>query len=648
MGQFGALSIVLLLCMLSMAFPSQSILPLHPGTPASVQSESVGTTLYLSGRGQPSNVTLHVPLPSKALLESANLNISTPSQVGTGAGNVTLGMNGSGLLWGWNGIYGRAVLPKLEAVNGTAQSDLTVPAGTLTSGSALVRSSNGALGGNYVLNLTVGQSNAVSLSGSAGYLQPRALSWISDSNSISCVSVEPQFNGSQIVAVGDSAGYLQLYLVGASGTGYQVFTAPVSPPSAIQSLSFVDVANNGVNSVLTGAGNSVQLVTPGSGGTWKVLDLVLFHGVINGVVMGRYPNGNPVILALNGTDQIAVSNYSGQGPAGGWSNPMSIAMAFQGSATEIRSAELANGSTIVGLDLGNTVSEYRLTSAGLQHLVNVSLPAGVIANDIQFALNGSSLLMAASNGMLYQASAPIWQAGPLMSSPANSPLIGTSTLSSADSVIAVDSNGDLYLITSVNAGGRSTRLLGTVPLPYGGETLGFGSLLGLQENDAFVAGSEGVWVAQDETTFNATEASSWINDIENYITHSSPSSDSFGNSLYPVPVKLYVTNGGANVANGFVDYNYSRSIGVTKQVSQLFRTAKGELNVSFQANAQTAGYLHLWFILDVGIPSPPTFLNSFQSWFAQWGFYLVIALAGVGGTLLVLGSLRFWKSHTGR
>lgn len=599
------------------------------------------------------NATTTVPVPlvvgSGEQISQATVLISTPAVGGTGATFASMGVSGTPRLWTWPSALGVSTIPTLSVHNGTLGGTIMVPPSTVYSGSALLESLSGELRGDYTLSLSLGSQSLVNRSGLIGFSSPTVLPWLENTDPITSVVLGPSTNGSQLLAVGDEQGYLQVYSMEPDGAGLPVFSNPVAPPEPLQSIAFVDVKNNGVYSILTSDGKTIQLIAPGAAGPWNVLNLLSQSTALAGTTLIHEENGRAAIVGAGLTQTLVISNDTGTGPAGGWENPLVPLATLPGTPSGIRSATLSNGSSELGVSVGGAVEIYSFQSTGMAFLHSVTLPLGVAVNDFEFGQGGIGVLIAGSDGKLYVASAPAWQSVDSSSISSDSPLLGVARATSDNNSLAIDATGSFRLIRNVfDSQPPPSQLLGMISQPSGGETLGFGSFYGTGEEDAYVAGGANLWVVENESVFNSTTLPLWGHDFQNAINSSTSETDSYGNLVKAIPYSLSVGGGGAQLVGATAYYNYTFSVDATHPVESFHSNFPRSKILNLTLAAKSPGYLHFEVIITTSTIPPPTLWSNLATWMAHSLQYILVATLLMGVAVFTLGSLKYHQSKSSR
>lgn len=604
-------------------------------------------TLFLNGNDVVTAMNYSYQIPSNTVSGRVTylVSVQTPEADLTGPGNISLSLLGAVDQWRWPYTLGVATLPLLDVAGGTNSESIALPPALITGGRAVLASDRGNLTGNYSLSLYAGGSLLVERSGVTGYGKMTPVAWAGVSGSVSSASGYSNPDGTSTLMLGDTNGSFSIVQVTPGGTGVTTLAKTLSAPDPIVSITTPDMMKNGTHDVLLVGGEEVALLVPESSGGWGTVIVYYPDTILTGAVSAEAGYREPWIIASDGKGELLYSRWLGQTLTSGWTNPLQILASLSGPVTVLRSTQLANGTSLIGAAVGQTVHLFTLSNDSFDALANVTLPSGVSVNDLALRTGDGSMLIAASDGHLYSAVPPSWTASAVPAIVPVSPLLGVAMDTSGSLATVNSANNTVQLLENPLSGSPEERFLGSVTGLAGGAASGFLPLFSESEIDPYVGGGTSLWASVNESTFNSTFVGSWVPSITSYLSQSTPRADAYGNPMVSVPVSLSVTGGGAHFSGAYVDYNYTRSISLTgPEISRVPKEVT--VNTSLDVKSLTPGFLHLAIVAELPAVSPPPPISIWQgtvSWFDHYGIYLAIPLVLAGILFLSLGSARYWR-----
>lgn len=520
--------------------------------------------------------------PSKVLL-----TLETPSRGQPFPENlsVTLGSNANPS-WVWPASLGSWGLvgstPPLVSTNGSQVVTLSLPRSTIVGGSASIMSVSGPLVSPYSLTFSVGSELALTRNSSAGWLPFSQLSWTQTGNGSIALTSAQMPNGTSVLGLGESTGFLDVFSYTPGSPGELVFRADISAPDPLSVLCAGDLSNQGIPTILAAAGPVVSVITPSQGGVWSQHPILVdpFSNKspsVQAMVAAPMNTGASSIVVSTDASTLEISNWSNGGTGVvGWS-PFQRLATLPSDSNSVASALSPTGTTWIAAADDSGVSLFSLNHSGMLGSQLVGLPNGVHANGVALNSTGLGLLIAGSDGILYRATWPTWTVTPVMLPDGGRAILSVVMERATPGDIALASVGDNRVFVVVDPFSAPNPLATTDSLPTGNDVgfLAIGSIFGRSEPDLLALSGTGVWSAEAEQMFQSAAVAGWTTDLQGALSQLSPSIDAYGNALVDVPLALTVHGGAAELENPMVLYNASIVVDVTKDIATAVSASRG-------------------------------------------------------------------------
>lgn len=650
-GAVMTLFLVTMTLISPLALASQSYSQYDRAWTIDLSAPQLNRTISLSGEYLPSH-----------LIHNVSLLESTPSVPGTGPANTSILTSGGQVLWSWPGTLGTSVLSSqaqgIVADNGTTHAYLSIPTATLLSGSAGLFSTQGDLSGDYTLKLSVGNSAIVSRSGSAGYSPFQNVNWASSAQSglLSTFGMMTTQNGSWVMALGDQNGFLTVYGGYPGLQGSMLLNTGLAPPTPVGDIIVADMFHRGMASIAATDGFDLFLLSQMPGGSFQSTVFPVPSNSsalpqLRDVATGSLASGNPFVVATSDTPVVYVTNYTGTGVSNGWSSPLSKFATMPwvpASLTVFDNSTTGNNSLAIG---GlSSVLVYEVSGSSSTLRVHIGLPNGTEANDLAFSTNGNALFIAGSDGNLYRAEAPQWNAQVVnLSIPlTGAPLLRLAHYSSSqgERLGVMDGQNNVYVLTGLSSSTLSAIKLAGPQQGTVSTNIRFGNLFGYREADLLTGAGNSLWAALSESNFNSTQVPGWLPSLKDEMSSTPLTNDGAGNLIHRIVVNLTVSGGAARLVSSPILYNGTEWSDVSSELAQSLNSVAGtSKSVNLTIRASGPGVFGLQIVIVYSIPTPQTSLDIFMTLVSREAIWIVIGTIAIGGAFFLSGSLRYWMAR---
>ena len=649
-------------CLMVTTFPSFTRpAPLGSGQQAVNLSDR---TLQFTGNGAPQAFQFTpVRVPNGSTFLGASLSIETAVDPQQGAGNVSLtDPNSSTTLWTWPGGYGWNGNPSslwLSADNSTSYRNLILPSeAKYLSARTSVMSTSGALTGNYLIQALLGGASIFSRSGAQAFLSPAPLPWGQLSPGISAVGLGEESDGEVLLGVGSTVGNLTLYQYLPGQNATMVYSAILSAPFPVGSVSLSVMPNAPNLAVFATSGSYVYVLEQNSLGAWStnVLTIPNAPGVpsptLTTLTLVHYENGYPAIVVGTTNGRLYVWNWSTSFGSIGFQNPAQLLADTPWPVTAMASDSHLGQPAEIAVSGQGGLQFWNVTTLVVHLQQNLSIGPGVSFTSLAFNSTGSMVVGSGTDGSLYPFLGPDWT---------SSSRISVSNVSieglyfdpfAANNTVAIDTSGNgVYVIFRLGESDQTTDFLGTLPSPDEVGPVRMGPVFGSFEPDVIVPVGNELWASISNLVFNSTTVSNFLSDIVQAIRSTPTSTDPSGNIWSNLSVGLTTHGGGVSMWGTYVTYNLTTNVSVSGLVSADLRPVSGPLPISLTFTAGTGGILHVVATMRWSTPSSAssTWLNSIAHFFSSpWFFELVVAMMIVGLTVVSIGTLSYHRSRKER
>jgi hypothetical protein len=623
--------------------------------PVAVADESgfsAGYTLSFSGSGQNDNVSWTLDQKPSGSLDKVDLTFDTPTSGSLGPSDISVKSPKGNEFWNWPASFGYLDGfdngAALAASTSKSTATMTLPANNVTSASANLGVTNGTLSGSYSLSLKVGGTSLLAISGNQSYQPFVKEYWSSMPDPLQSVSLLGNQSGDNLVVEGTDNGTFAMYAFPPGASGKMVYSNSLARGQAIGAVMATQFSPTAYPTVAVTSGSVIEVLQSqdSSLSNWTGNNLILPQAqfgqsqpIVTSLTWLRFANGNPLIIAGASDGRVYFTEWSG----GSWDNPLGVLFDLNTSnPATVSSLTYSNGGGVVVGCAGSNIAAYNVSTYGNSQIFRASVPGSPTLMDPSIDSTGQNVAFASSSGTIYVASvssAPI----PKSVYTGGSAMVGM-TVSNSDpgsTAFMAFSGNSVVVLPNLFGGGSSPETLwpgnstALVSAPVVGPVFGYGG------NDILLPAGALLEGAMSSTKFTSTHVGIWSLALQAYLASTKPVVGPGGTPVYQVPVTLQVYHGSLKLTS-YLTYNASVSMDATALLSPYLQNYTAGLSVPLLAvSAGGPGSFHLVIGVSYSTPPPPSPFAGLFNWVKANLLTAAIVCLGVGGALLILGTVMY-------